>query len=244
MEELTKNWNNLTLSECEGLNFRRKEEQAKTEFILAAKFLTKRALNIDAIAKTFTPLWRSKNGFKIKKESDHVVLFSFDDNSEMEKVIAAEPLSFDKRLMVLQRYSKEMDVGDMEFSKVTFWVQVHNLPIRFQTKRIAEQLCEAIGKVNTGVDEAEAEGDNFMRVRVNIDISQPLSRGRVVSLDSGSLLAESKQFRPWLKAAPFVPNRKYVVKVPGFFARKKAEAAKEKLETMKNKLVVVVRTSK
>ena len=40
--------------------------------------------------------------------------------------------------MVLQRYSKEMDIGDMEFSKVTFWVQVHDLPIRFQTKIIVE----------------------------------------------------------------------------------------------------------
>ena len=95
MEELTKNWKYLTLSECEGSNFHIKEEHAKTKFILAAKFLTKRALNIDAIAKTFIPLWRSKNGFKIKKESDHVVLFSFDDKSEMEKVIAIEPWSFD-----------------------------------------------------------------------------------------------------------------------------------------------------
>ena len=91
MEELTKTWNSLTISECEGSNFRIKEEEVKTEFIVAAKFLTKRALNIDAIAKTFTPLWRSKNGFRIKKESDHVVLFSFDKKSEMEKVMEAEP---------------------------------------------------------------------------------------------------------------------------------------------------------
>ena len=61
------------------------------EFILVVKFLTKRALNIDAIAKTFTSLWRSTNGFKIKKEGDHLVLFTFDDKSEMEKVLAAEP---------------------------------------------------------------------------------------------------------------------------------------------------------
>ena len=56
-------------------------------------------------------------------------------------------------------------------------MQVHNLPIRFRTKRIAKQLCEAIGKVNVGIDEAEIEGDNFMCVQVTIDISQPLSRG-------------------------------------------------------------------
>ena len=68
MEDITKNWNNLTLSECEGSNFRIKEEQAKTEFILAAKFLTKRALNIDAIAKTFTPLWRSKMALRSKRK--------------------------------------------------------------------------------------------------------------------------------------------------------------------------------
>lgn len=40
-----------------------------------------------------------------------------------------------------------------------------------------------------------------------------------------------------------MPNRKNVVKVPGFFVRKKAEEAKEKLEKVKNKPVVVVRTS-
>ena len=99
--------------------------------------------------------------------------------------MAVETWSFDKRPMVLQRYGKEKDVGDMEFSKVTFWVQVHDLPIRFRTKRIAEQLCKVIGKVNVGTDEAEIEGDNFMHVRVTIDISQSLSRGRVVSLDNG-----------------------------------------------------------
>ena len=68
MEEITKKWNNLTLSECEGSNFRIKEEQAKIEFILVAKFLTKRALNIDAIAKTFTPLWRSKMALRSKRK--------------------------------------------------------------------------------------------------------------------------------------------------------------------------------
>lgn len=39
--------------------------------------------------------------------------------------------------------------------------------------------------MNVGTNEAETDGDNFMRVRVTIDISQPLCRGHVISLDSG-----------------------------------------------------------
>ena len=54
------------------------EEEAVFEFVLAAKFLTKKALNVEAIAKTFTPIWRLKNGFRVTKESDHALLFTFD----------------------------------------------------------------------------------------------------------------------------------------------------------------------
>ena len=71
------------------------------------------------------------------------------------------------------------------FSKVTFWVQIHDLPIKFQTRKIVEQLCEVVGKVHVGTDEAKTEGDNFLRVQVTIDVFKPLCRGRVISLDSG-----------------------------------------------------------
>ena len=58
----------------------------------------------------------------------------------------------------------------------------------------------------------------------------------------GSLLPESQQFGPWLKATPFVPSRKYVVKVPGIFTTKISEAATAKLKTAKQTPVVVVRS--
>ena len=79
MEEITKRWNSISLSEKEGMGLRLKEEQASTEFAIAARFLTKRPLNIEAIANTFTPLWRTKSGFKIKNLGNHLILFSFDN---------------------------------------------------------------------------------------------------------------------------------------------------------------------
>lgn len=83
MEDLTKSWRCLTLFEWEGFDLCLTEDEVVTKFVIAAKFLTKRALNVDIIVKTFTPLWRSQNGFKVKKEGYHVMLFTFDNKIEM-----------------------------------------------------------------------------------------------------------------------------------------------------------------
>ena len=133
MEDLTKAWSCLTLTDQEGDDLRLNEEEAAPEFTLAAKFLTKRALNIEAIAKTFNPIWRSRNGFKVKKEDDHFVLFTFENQEEMKKILATEPWSFNKHLVVLQQYEKDVDLCDMNFNMANFWVQVHDIPARFRT---------------------------------------------------------------------------------------------------------------
>ena len=90
--------------------------------------------------------------------------------------------------MVLQCYDKETNLIEMEFNKVTFWVQVHDIPIQFRNRRVAERICSAIGIVNDTVDESEIEGYGFMRTKVTIDISKLLSHGQVISLENGKEL--------------------------------------------------------
>ena len=57
MEELTKNWCNLLLSEKEQTSFIMPEDHRKGEFVIAAKFLTSRFLQMEVVARTFTQLW-------------------------------------------------------------------------------------------------------------------------------------------------------------------------------------------
>ncbi|XP_065636245.1 uncharacterized protein LOC136070338 [Quercus suber] len=103
----------------------------------------------------------------------------------MMKVLAGEPWSFDKYLVAMQEFDGTKDVKDMKFDQATFWVQVHDLPLRFRNRRVAEQLCEALGTIYHGEEESNMIGDRFLRVRVNLNISKPLCRGRVITLDDG-----------------------------------------------------------
>ena len=80
------------------------------EYSLAAKFLTKHALNFEAIANTFQLLQRSRNGFKITNLGDHTAFFTFDNKLDVDKILSNEPGSFDKHLMVLQHYDKDIAI--------------------------------------------------------------------------------------------------------------------------------------
>nr|POF25056.1 hypothetical protein CFP56_65756 [Quercus suber] len=77
--------------ESEGNKFTVQEESRAGDYLLAAKFHTRRTLNMEAIAKTFKLLWRTRKGFEIRDMGDHMVLFRFPEATNIERVLQGEP---------------------------------------------------------------------------------------------------------------------------------------------------------
>ena len=126
---------------------------------MAAKFLTKRALNVEAVTKTFSPLWRSVKGFEVRKISDHVLLFTFEKKEEVERIMSNAPWSFDKHLVVLRWFDKEVRLRDLEFNKIPIWVQIHDVPIRFMNKTVAgRRSVKLLGRCARTLRERRMEG--------------------------------------------------------------------------------------
>nr|XP_023915557.1 uncharacterized protein LOC112027113 [Quercus suber] len=145
MDNLAEHWQKLSLNDRKDENLELPEENSSNEFILAAKFLTKRALSVEAVIRTFSPLWRLVKGFKVRRARDLVLLFVFDNKEEAEKILSNAPWSFDKHLVALQWYDREVPIKALEFDKIPVWVQVHNIPVRFLNRKVAEDLCEVVG---------------------------------------------------------------------------------------------------
>ena len=77
MENLIKHWQSLSLNAREGDELGLDKELSTKNFTMAAKFLTKRALNVEAVTKTFSPLWRSVKGFEVRKISESATMSYF-----------------------------------------------------------------------------------------------------------------------------------------------------------------------
>ena len=130
MEKLMGLWEKLSLSESEGSKFAIRDDQEAEEHLLAAKFLTRRVLNMEAIAKTFTLLWKTRKGFEIRDMGDHRVMFVFPEALDIDRVLMGEPWTFDRHLVVLERMKRSDAIEELKFNQTSFWVQVHDLPVR------------------------------------------------------------------------------------------------------------------
>lgn len=98
MEDLTLKWNKLSLSQKEGKHVALSKNKLVQEFVLAAEFLTRRNINIDAVAKTFRPLWCTSQSFNIRDAGDNYLPFSFEVELDLEKVFVGESWSYDRHI--------------------------------------------------------------------------------------------------------------------------------------------------
>ena len=84
----------------------------------------------------------------------------------------------------MQQYEYDMSIQDLRFTRTIFWVQVHGIPLRYMTLEAAIKICSVVGDLIQPADPKFSDGENFLRVLVSIDISLPLCRNRLISLNN------------------------------------------------------------
>ncbi|XP_075645403.1 uncharacterized protein LOC142616429 [Castanea sativa] len=179
MEKLMGSWEKLSLSKSKGSKFAIKDDPDVEEHVLAAKFLTRRALNMEVIAKT-------RKGFEIKDMGDHRVLFVFSDATDVDRGLMGEPWTFDRHLVVLEKMNSDDAIEEMSFNHTSFWVQVHDLPVRCLSLEVALEIVLVVGKVYVNASQGGGSNNfNFFRTKIKMDIKKPLCRGRRITMVSG-----------------------------------------------------------
>lgn len=115
-----------------------------------------------------------------------MILFVFEVKRDAEHVLAMEPWTFDKHLVLLQKYDGSCPVRNLKFLNIKFWIQLHGLLVN----RLNWKTAIEVGKLVRCVFYLERKGDmigsDFLQVRAEIDVSKPLCHGRKVLLNGDS----------------------------------------------------------
>ncbi|KAF7802528.1 Pyruvate carboxyltransferase [Senna tora] len=119
---------------------------------------------------------------------DRRYIVYFEHLDDMYFMYSGGPWSVHSALLTFIPWEPNMVISRTIISKVPLWVQFRGLPLEYQIPRVARQLGELVGGV-LEVDWAPLIPRNirFMRVRVLVQIDQPLLMATLLPLDTGDL---------------------------------------------------------
>lgn len=187
MEGTTNQCAGLKLLEREGNEVDLAPTVRKHGCVLAGKFCTKRRVNLELVARVLKTVWRTEDNFEVYNMGDNNAIFHFSHKEDLDKVLLLGPWSFDKYLLILHKLEAGEAATKLEFNRATFWVQIQGLPTMCQTRDAGFRIGGTLGNVErVDVDDDGFRLGGYMRIRVSMDISVPLCRGRLVRLEGPS----------------------------------------------------------
>ena len=88
--------------------------------------------------------------------------------------------------MIIQEFEGELMPREMELKWCPFWVQILNLPLKCRTKETAWAIGSKLGSVmEVDVADSGVQWGKYLRVRVKVDITKNLARGKKVTIKGG-----------------------------------------------------------
>ena len=97
----------------------------------------------------------------------------------MNDILDRSLWSFDKRLILLKRFTGDVSSKNVTFQQSPFWIRVFNIPIKSMNSTIGNYIANEIG-VPLLVDASKSglAWGPFLHIRVDVDITKPLMRVR------------------------------------------------------------------
>ncbi|GAV91587.1 DUF4283 domain-containing protein/zf-CCHC_4 domain-containing protein, partial [Cephalotus follicularis] len=133
--------------------------------------------NKEVLKSTMRSLWRTIFGFKIREVGSNLFLFIFNNNDDREKVLKLGPWWFDKQILLLEKLEEETHPSNISLYKASIWIRVFGVPFLCLSENVGRVIGNSIGKIEEiGVVAGRRDNNQYLRLRVGIDVLEPLRR--------------------------------------------------------------------
>lgn len=155
---------------------------------LIGKLIADRILPKDFLKIPLLRAWRPTGEVSFNPIGDNMFVVEFEHMWVKSRIMEGRPWLYDGNLVSLKEFDGLTPPSNLSFDMASFWVRMYNLPLACMGKTAGQKLGESVGLVEeVDVAEGEAGWGEFLRVKVSIDITKPLARGRVLHVPNQSI---------------------------------------------------------
>lgn len=125
----------------------------------------------------------------IEKAGRNLYMCKFGNQRDKNRVTKGGPWSFDNNFLVFDELDGNTSINALNFRYAFFWTHFHGLPRVCFYRKYAEALGNFIGTFETvEVNEQGNISGETLRVRIKININDPIKRGTNVQIGSSDKL--------------------------------------------------------
>jgi hypothetical protein len=187
-EDITKIWEKFTLMEVEdvGVNI-----DVQTTVIvvtrgssyIVGKLLADRTMSKEIIKTPLIRVWHLTRWVSFKDLGTNLFLIDFENQGDKERVLEGCPWTFDGDLVSIVDFDGVTLPSQLDFDKAAFWVQMYDLLLACMSLEAGNQIGATVGKVEeVDVNDEGVGWGKYLQVKIMLDLTKPLSWGRMLRL--------------------------------------------------------------
>jgi hypothetical protein len=187
MEKVEGLMRDLNLSEVErkglnlGLKAGRKGQEAEMQAL--GKVLSEKPVFAEGLENSLGRVWCPLKGVRCKEMGGNVFLFTFLQGSGKKKALFDGPWKVNNDLIVMVDFDPTKSLEEHVFEAIPIWIRVFKLPLGWMNKENGEKIGDMIGEsVDVEVDEDGNAAGEYLRIKVRINIKEPLVRGIPINM--------------------------------------------------------------
>lgn len=180
---------------------------------LVGRVVTDKPYSGHTLQSNIERLLRSVKGFLFQSLGENRFVLQFYHPLDRTHALEGCPWLVDRNALLLSIIPEGANPETMDLNLMNIVVRLSNIPMGFRKTEVAKRLCSNLGTVMEVLPAKGGYAPAFTRVRVQIDISEPLQRGVHLKLGDGT--------RKWI---PFsykrLPVYCFLCGILGHFERK------------------------
>ncbi|XP_021729145.1 uncharacterized protein LOC110696162 [Chenopodium quinoa] len=192
-DKLLKEWERLKLTDEENFvlgqvsaSSTEEGSNSKIAMSLVGMLLTRKPFNVEAMKRVLKNLWRKDENVAIRKVKTNLFIFQFFNVDDRRKVLDGRPWVFDNQILLLKEICANEQPSKVTFDSCPFWIRLIDVPFGLRSPQFAHNIGDCIEEC-IEIDKSDPLcWEEYIRVKVLVNITKSHRRGMKVVVESGS----------------------------------------------------------